>query len=225
MPPGVEQNINVRIKAILDGLKDVREFETLMSRLRSHGGKKVDLDTRGSEAGAIRLVTVLRDLSPAADRAIAKAEDLSDTFGVKLSGALLASVGAFGAAATLFTGAEVLLFKLAAGAAAAANRVGELADQTGLSVETLSAVGTAAEQNSSSMEEFASSVGFLEKKISDAANGSKEATADLKKLGIEPVRAVGDLDYAVGQAFKSINDYKGTAHAAGLATDAFGRSG
>lgn len=226
MGAAVEQEIRVKIKALVDGLKSVQELQSAVKTLQSQGNKKLGIDTDKPAAGLFKFFTELRKVSPELDSVATRAENLSGVLGAAgLSGTLGPLGIILGVAATAGLGFVGVLFALAKHAAEYANRIGELQDKTGLAAETLSAVGLAAENTDSNIEEFADGFVKLNRTIAEGAAGEKEATEKLKRLGIEPQQGMRDLDGVVSQVFKKIADAPNAAEAARLATDAFGKSG
>ncbi len=64
------------------------------------------------------------------------------------------------------------------------DKLGDLSDKTGISVEELDALGWAAEMNASDLEKVSGALGKMTAKMAEAAGGSKEAIATFRQFGI-----------------------------------------
>lgn len=110
----------------------------------------------------------------------------------------------------------------------AADEINKLSQRTGVSAEQLSTMKYAAELSDVSIDKLATSFKFLNKNISDAADGGKESSAIFRSLGIEFSDTTGlarqaDLVlYDIASKFKNLPD---GADKASMALKLFGRSG
>lgn len=135
------------------------------------------------------------------------------------------AVGAIALVGTVAVGAGVALFGFAKAASDYGSEIFDASEKTGLSAETLSSFKLAADQSSSSLEQVTAGVTKFSKTVGEAALGSEEATAKLKRLGIEPQAAMKDLDGALGDVFKRIAALPPGVTQSKAAMDAFGKSG
>lgn len=133
-----------------------------------------------------------------------------------------AGVGALGAGAAL---TAKLVWELVQGAAEAGKEVGDLSRRTGVSVETLSAFRLAARQSKISLEDFAGGISNFNQLVGQAARGSDEATAKLKRFGLEPRDAILGQEAALGKVFQRIMALPPGIQRSIAAQDAFGKSG
>ena len=117
------------------------------------------------------------------------------------------------------------LFAMTKSAADFGSEIHDAADKTGLSAKTLSALKFAADESSSSLEEVSGGVTKFSKLIAQAAEGSDQAAAKLKRLGIDPKAAITDLDGAFAQVVKRIYELPPGVQQNAAAFDAFGKSG
>jgi hypothetical protein len=135
------------------------------------------------------------------------------------------AVGAIGLLGTVAVGATVALFGLAKSASDYGSEIFDASEKTGLSAETLSSFKLAADQSSSSLEQVTSGVTKFTKTVGEAALGSEEAAAKLTRLGVDPQKAIKDLDGALGDVFKRIAALPPGVTQSKAAMDAFGKSG
>lgn len=136
-----------------------------------------------------------------------------------VSVALVAVVGAI-------SGAAVGLFNLAKSTAEFGSDIFDASQKTGLHAEALSALKFAADQSGASMQDLEVAVKVFSKTVGDAARGSDEARDKLIRLGVDPKKAIVDLQGALAQAFKTINSAPEGIKQMNASMDAFGsRSG
>src|SRR5436190_8983440 len=159
------------------------------------------------------------------DRKIAKlGGTISQTSGLSVSqlNAIAIGIGAIAGAAATATAA---LFSLTKQAAEYGSEIFDATEKTGLHAESLSAMKLAADQSSTSLEQITSGIAKFSKTVGAAADGSKEAAASLKDLGITPQEALNDLDGALAKVFKRISAAKPGIEQITLAQKAFGKAG
>ncbi len=184
-----------------------------VSDLRGH----IDKETKGIE-----------ESSKNAFLSLGKSIGLTDEQVVGL-GKSLPVVGAVAAGiaglAGIAVGAAVKLFELANAASEYGSEIKDASDKTGLSAETISTLKFAADSAGSGLEAISGSVTKFSKLIGSAAEGSKEAKESLIRLGLDPKKAINDLDGSLEKVFKQIFDAKNPIVATKLATEAFGKSG
>ena len=151
-----------------------------------------------------------------------KADGLNGTFG-KMKGAAAGMSGALGALvpAVAIGG----LATLAKGAIDAGDHLDELSQRTGVSVESLSRFGAAADDSGSSVDEVGKAMGKLAKGVVDPASKANEA---LRSIGVSAtdasgkVRPLDEIMLDVADKFQKMED---PAKKAALAQDIFGKSG
>ena len=151
-----------------------------------------------------------------------KADGLNSSFG-KLKGGAGAMSGALGALvpAVAIGG----LTTLAKGAIDAADNLNDLSQRTGVSVESLSRFGAAANDSGSSVDEVAKAMGKLSKSIVDPASKANEA---LKSIGVSAtdasgkIRPMDDVMLDIADRFAKMPD---GAQKTALAMELFGKSG
>lgn len=143
---------------------------------------------------------------------------------VKAWGASVRSVGAkIFAVGALGGGAIGGITKFAVNVGSALN---DMAGKTGASVEALSALGFAADQNGTSLEAVGNGLKFMQKNIAGAVNGSEEAAEALASLGMSAEQLQGmspDQQFvALADGISKISD---PAQRTAAAMKVFGKSG
>jgi ribosomal protein L12E/L44/L45/RPP1/RPP2 len=135
------------------------------------------------------------------------------------------------------TGAAIGTAMVAAGTAVTAlvkqsidamDEMSKLAQKTGTTVESISALTYAADLSGVSQEELGSAISKLTKNMSDAANGTGEAQAGFKALGISVTDASGNLkssDAILGELADKFAGYQDGAEKTALAVNIFGKAG
>jgi hypothetical protein len=118
-----------------------------------------------------------------------------------------------------------ILIALAKGAADAGAEFHDLSQESAVSVETLSSLKPAIEQSGESLENVAGMIGKFNKLIGEAASGSDEATAKLKRFGIEPQEGLENQEAALEKVFKRIHELPTPIEKAIASQNAFGKSG
>lgn len=157
--------------------------------------------------------------------------EISTSFasGVPVVGGFAAALGPVGIGLAVVGSAAIAaaagIFALAKNASDAGSKIFDLSRNTGISAETLSALKVAADQSGSSLEEVVGGLTKFNRLIGEAVKGSKEATATLKRFGIEPKAAIENSREALAKVVKTINDLPPGAARAIAAQQAFGRSG
>jgi hypothetical protein len=109
-----------------------------------------------------------------------------------------------------------------------ADSMGKMAQSTGTSVEEFSRLAYAAELSDVSAEELSASMGKLNKKISEAASGNRDAGAVFKALGISVKDASGHMrssDEVMGDVAEKFAGLQDGAGKSALAMEIFGKSG
>src|SRR6188474_775137 len=115
--------------------------------------------------------------------------DVTENLIAKLAKTSTASAVFAGAA----VGAGVAISKIVSSAAAYGNELQKISNRTGESVEELSRLQFAAEQEDISLQEVSGSLRIVSRQADAAARGSKEATAAFARLGVNVKDANGNL--------------------------------
>ena len=150
------------------------------------------------------------------------------TAGTIAAGGLLAVVGAIAAILALVVvipAIAVKLFSLAESAAETGSKFHDLSQQTGATVELISALAPVAEDSNASVDELAQGLGRFNKLIGDANSRSKEAIATLATFDLGPKEALDNTDAALEKVIKRILELPPGSQQAIAAQDAFGKSG
>ncbi|MES2909885.1 MAG: hypothetical protein V4718_00765, partial [Pseudomonadota bacterium] len=136
---------------------------------------------------------------------------------------LPAKFGTLGVAiAGVFTAATIK------GAVDMLDKLDDLSEKTGISVESLSTLRYAGEVTGTSLESLATGVTKLAKNMADAATGGKETSAAFKSVGVEVKNADGTLrgqDAVLGDLADRFKSYEDGAAKSALAQKIFGKSG
>jgi hypothetical protein len=138
-----------------------------------------------------------------------------------------AGAAAAGVAAIAVAGIAVgrQLFDLSKQAADFGSEIFDATEKTGLAAEAISAMKFAADQSGSSLEQVTSGIAKFSKTVGAAADGSKQAAANLRDLGIIPQEALSDLDGALAKVMKRIVEAPAGIQQMTLAQKAFGKAG
>jgi hypothetical protein len=110
----------------------------------------------------------------------------------------------------------------------AMDEMSKLAQQTGTTVESLSALSFAADLSGVSNEDLGSALVKLTRNMSDAANGTGIAVEGFKALGISVTNADGSLkgsDAVLTEIAQKFASFKDGAEKTALAVNVFGKSG
>lgn len=146
-----------------------------------------------------------------------------------VAGPAAKAIGVAATAITAVTGAASLaattILSFARDAAAFGSEISDIRDKTGLAAETLIAMRFAAEQSGTSLETVTKGVTKFAKLVGEAARGSKEAEALLRRFGITSAEAMNDLDGALDKVFKGLLNARSGVEQMALAQQLFGKSG
>lgn len=143
-------------------------------------------------------------------------------------GGLIAVAGAIALIVAAAVAMPVIIHKLielTVAASDAGSKLHDLSSNTGISVETLSALSVAAAESDKSIDDLASGVQKFNKLIGEAAGGSKEAKQQLKLFGIEPQEALKNQEAALDKVLKKIIETPPGIQRTILAQKAFGKAG
>jgi hypothetical protein len=139
-------------------------------------------------------------------------------------GSLAAGGGALTALAAALAaigGSAFGIYKLVSATSEATGKFHDLSQQTGFSVETLSALGNAAETSGGSIDTIAASLGIFQRHMEEANEGNKETSRLLKALNID----FQDNEKALRQSFTTLSKLPQGAQQSALSMKLFGRSG
>lgn len=108
----------------------------------------------------------------------------------------------------------------------AADEIGKLAQKTGASAETLSALAVAGQTADVSLDQLTTSFRFLNKNVSDLRGGSAEAVKAFRAIGlsIEDIKGLS-VDQIIRKVFDAIAKLPDGSAKAAAALKLFGRSG
>lgn len=101
----------------------------------------------------------------------------------------------------------------------------DMSTLTGMSAESLSAMSIALEQSGSSLETMVKPLGKFSVLLADAASGSEKAAASLTQLGLDPQRAMVDLEGSLDKVIERIKSAESPTEKWMLASEAFGQRG
>lgn len=159
-----------------------------------------------------------------AAKALGEVSAESATAGASIAG-IAGPVGiAVLAMAALAAGAVLAarqIFELAKTAAAFQGKLFDLSQQTGVSVETLSALEVVARTTGSSIEGLVQSLGLFQKNLEEAQDPGSKAAKTFKQLGIE----TQDTEEALRQALAALAQMPEGFRQTSLALEIFGRGG
>lgn len=161
----------------------------------------------------------------AEDQTRAAFASVSNNFN-KLNAAIPAVVGRIGAIGGAVAGAMAALEGVQI--VRLLDRMDDLQEKTGISVEKLSELRFAGEATGTPFETLAAAVGRLSKTMAEAAGGNKEAVATFQALGVEVVDSNGKLraaDLVLADLATRFAGYEDGPAKAALAQRLFGRSG
>ncbi len=192
---------------------------------------KITAEDKASEVISKLSKNVQSETSAIGTKGSSELDKLTGSSG-RLGGAFtaLANPAALAATAVVAVGAAGItaalgLFNLAKSASDFGSEINDASEKTGLSAKSISSLKFAADQSGSSLGEISISVAKFSRLIGEAAQGSEEATATLIRFGIDPKKAVDDLDGALSTVIKTIYELPPGVQQATAAHEAFGRSG
>jgi hypothetical protein len=192
-----------RIKA--DSSAASRELDKFRKDFKSH----TDDIGKGGESAFLKL---------------SQSMGLSSTQAASLATALPAVGVALAGIATAAVGVGTALFGLAKSAASYGDSIGDASDKTGLSVKTLSALRFQADISEQSFDSLQTGILKFSRTIVEANQGNEKAIETLKRFGIDPKKAIQDLDGALGDLIKQILRLP-EAQQGAAAMAAFGKAG
>lgn len=120
------------------------------------------------------------------------------------------------------------IYEFAEGMAEAGTELEHVSKRLGLSTDSLQAWRHAAKLSGVGADELTGALSILQRHLADAASGGKEGVAFFEKLKLKVKDTHGhirSLDELLPELAEKIKNAKGPTEAAGLAIQAFGRSG
>lgn len=117
-------------------------------------------------------------------------------------------------------------FELAKSASDAGSKLHDLSTQSGLSVETLSALTLAAKENGTTIETVTQATGLLERRMQEAAAGNKQFQQSLALIGVtNPTEQLKDMDGTIRTVIQTIGGFNNDGARTALVLDNLGRGG
>ncbi len=192
---------------------------------------QIKAEDKASEVISKLSKTVQSETSAIGSKGSAELDKLTGSSG-RLSGAFagLANPATLAATAVAAVGAAGLtaalgLFSLAKSASDYGSNIKDASEKTGLSAKSISSLKFAADQSGSSLDQISTSVARFSRLIGESAQGNEKATATLTRFGIDPKKAVDDLDGSLSTVIKTIYELPPGVQQATAAQQAFGRAG
>lgn len=222
---------DVSIKILLEGIAEAkRQLEELAGSMQ-----KLDPAASNAAAQATALKNALAGAQSAAKAAnddfnslVTAGDATNDAFGGLIekakSVATILGVGVVAAAGW----AAKQLYSTTQELVATGEQMHRLSQQTGVSVETMSAFSLVAATSSTTTEQMARGMEFLARKVADAQREGKEAKSVFGQLGIsikdDVSGRVKDLDQLFLEISDKISGYSDGSNKAALMTEFFGRA-
>lgn len=125
------------------------------------------------------------------------------------------------AAATAAVSLAVKFYELAKSTADFEGKLLDLSQQTGVSVETLSALSVASSTTGGSIETVVASLGIFQKKLDEAQDPTSKMASEFRQLGID----TSDTEIALNQTLSALSKMPEGFHQTALALELFGRGG
>jgi hypothetical protein len=208
----LEQSIEVKIKALVSGLKEVQKLQTEIKGIEKLAGKKLSVNTSEAERGFSRLTGLLRFFSPTADAAIQKVEGLEK--------AADTSFGKWGKVAGVLGAVGAGLFLLTKIASDAGSEIKDLTIETGYSAETISALKNSVETAGGTIQDVTPALGFFNVQLAENIDKGSKASTAFKLLG----KDINNNETALRRAFQILNAETNATKKAQLAKEYFSRS-
>jgi hypothetical protein len=177
----------------------------------------------------------MRDLRSAYDKSLTDIKNIVKDFAIStakdfgltardlagMTAAAGVAVGGFTLLAGAAVGVGTEVFNLAKYAADTSDRLYELSQKTGFSVETLSALDALAKESGTTLEAITQSLTYFNRAQESAAEGNKKHAAAFRQLHID----VNDADKAFEQAFDRLSSLANAHQRAAEAAKLFGPRG
>lgn len=224
----IEQQIKVKIDALVSGLTEVQKLQKEIQSLQSNAGKKLSINTSSIESGFSKVTNLIRAFSTEADQSIGKVESLGSAVGVTFAGMgapvgiAVAAVAALGAA---IVGVGAIAVSTSKEFAATGLQIGQIADKTGFSTEAISAYRVGLAGTNIDLDQVGKGLIKFDKYIVQAATSSKSGAAILAVMGINAKQAVSDPQGAFDKFLAFFNKLPDGAIKAQLAVALFGKAG
>jgi hypothetical protein len=220
---GVNKSLTSAQRQVVELAKEFQKTETASQKSFS----KVAANVKVAEQSASKLSGTFKGMSAAVTTldgplgGIASRIRSLGTLGAELTTSAGAIGIAIGAISVASVGAAFGIFKLVTSAAEATGKLHDLSQQTGFSVETLSALKNAAETSGGSINTVAGALGIFQRHMEEANEGNKETSRLFKALNID----VRDNEKALRQAFDILSKLPAGAQQTAISMKLFGRSG
>jgi hypothetical protein len=208
MAGSIEQQIKVKIDALVSGLKEVQKLQTEIKGLESVASKKLSINTSSIESGLSKVTALFRQFSSNADSSIGGIEKTLGTLGLSagsLAGPLGIALGAITALGAAAIGTGAAIFELVNKSAEVGEKIHDTAQQAGLTAETISALAVAYQQAGKPVDDMGANLAKFSKQLISAAQGDKDLRAELAFFGIDGKTAYKDVDGALDQFLKRFN--------------------
>lgn len=201
-----QETIEVKIKALVAGIKEVQKLQSEIKGIEKLAGKKLSVNVTGTD----RALKFIRELYPAADGLIDRLQGIEKAAGVSFGnmvvGVGLAGTASLGLGTALYSVLQQL-DKLIHDTIEAGSRFHDLSVESGLSVETLSGLQSQARQSNTDLETLSKGVFFLQKNLQSASEGNKELRRTFAELGITDVdAALKDTEGTFRKVLKSLSE-------------------
>ncbi len=199
----------------------ITSFLTKFVQLEGQANRdKAAIDFFGASLGA-RLIPQLEETGAALGEVAGESAAAGTSIGA-MAGPIGIAVVAIAALAAGAVVAAREIFDLAKTAADFQGKLFDLSQQTGVSVETLSALEVVARTTGSSIENLAQSLGIFQKKLEEAVEDSgSKAAITFRKLGVDATDTESALRQTVAALARMPEGFRQTA----LALEVFGRGG
>ncbi|HWT00195.1 MAG TPA: hypothetical protein VN256_08105 [Pyrinomonadaceae bacterium] len=201
----MQETIDVKIRALVAGLKEVQKLQGELKGIERAAGKKLSVNVTGRD----RALGLFRELSSTGDGLIDRFQRIEKasgaSFGGMAAGAGIAAGGVMAAGAAVQFVVEKINEAVQA-AVELGSRFNDLSIASGLSVETLSGLENQLRQSNSSVEDLSDGVFFLQKNLGSAAAGNKELRQTFAQMGITDFdAALADMDGTLRKVLKSLS--------------------
>lgn len=187
--------------------------------------------TKLASAGSREVTRAITDTAAAAKTAAPAVGSAGASLG-SLAGAGAAAGAVVAGVAVVILGVIVaavklgsVIFDVTQQFAKYATEIGKGAEETGLAAETVSALTHELEAQGKSFNDLKGPISGFRKLIGEAAAGSEDARKKLNLLGIEPKKAITDLNGAFITAIDAIKNTRDPVEQVRLAFAAFGTEG
>jgi hypothetical protein len=207
-----QQTIEVKIKALVAGLREVQKFQSEIKGIEKLAGRKLSVNTSGAERGISRLTGLLRFLSPTAEMALQKVEGLEKATG--------SSLGAFGKATGVVGAFVAGMFLLTKVASDAGSEIKDLSVQTGYSAETVSGLKNSVESAGGTIQDLTPGLASFNVQLAENVDKGSKASASFKLLG----KDIKDNEDALRRAFKVLHEETNATRKAQIAKELFSKS-